>query len=773
MARKPANYDYMSPEERALWDFENAGNEFIEGGAPVYQTGSALQLDGLNPNDLARMQNSAMGGISTDPRLADAEMAALAALEERAGGSGLSLQDEADLARLQTQTNARNRGRQGAIQQEMQRRGMTGSGMDLVARMQSAQASTDQEALAALEKAAMAQAGQRDSVSRLGGMASSMRAQQFGEQAQKAAAQDAINRFNTQNQVGQQQANWQARNQAAQANWQRQNATSDRNTGAGYDFRKDSMGVGQQNAQMKYNKATDDWNRKQLEKQQKAQKNAGMGRALGTVAGGVIGAYAGGPAGAAAGAQVGGGLGEGFGYFAHGGVVPGSSPFPGDDEMNDIFTAQLTPGEVVLPKSIANQPELASQYTAAVKSGMDPMAAKYVAQNAAQKSADKPFYPTPTGAPIPETPKYDRRTDGGGQPNVGRTKQTSRNLPEPVLEALAQKNPSLVDQYRERMKSADQNLADAQKTRDYLGLADVAAGALTDFANSQKQDVILKNRMQDLGKAPSIQEAERSRYNPMLGKLGDTKVQDAKDQRASAESQFMTEQRLAAADKSALRSDPNSEESKAARAFIQQLMPNARGIESMSAEQLDKAAPLLMQKFNADRAQANADRAYALDAMKIGAAGKNAKASNEVAYRTESLQGNLDKLKGLVERVGTFEALGPESAQMDSLIYQVAVDYAKLVDPESVAREGEVAAAQKYMLPVKGLFVRNSTASSLIDNMKQDVERRRSSFADPAAARQSRESQQQTVQMVGPDGSVYNIPAAEVAEAEADGLKRK
>ena len=659
MARKPDNYDRMSPEDRALWDYINAGNEFVDGGAAQYQTGNPLAIDSLNPNDLARLQASQFGNITTDPRLANAELAALSSLEERANGSGLSLQDEADMARLKTQTNAQNRGRQGAIQQEMQRRGMTGSGMDLVARMQSAQAATDREALASLEKAAMAQAGQRDAAARMGGMASSMRGQQFNEQAQKAQAQDAIARFNTANTVGQQQQNWQAQQRAKQMNWDRTNQTSDRNTASQYDYRRDKMGTQQGNAQMSYNKATDDYNRRQLEKQQRDKKRSGFGAAVGGALGGAAGANFGGPAGAAAGYQVGSGLG---GAFAKGGEVPGPELFPGDNEMNDIFSAQLSPGEVVLPKTVANDPKLAGPYTAAVKSGMDPMAAKYVAQNVAQKSADRPFYPTPDGNAIPEQ-KYSRRTDGSGPATPKTMNLGEVTDAEPIMTPAAAKSKSILDAYKERMSGADAQVKSAQDMQGYMSLANVIGKGLTDFANSQKQDVILKNRMQDLGKMPSVSEADRKEYDgSMVDKLAAQGVSNAKENRDRTEDGFMTEQRLSAADKEMSRSDPNSEESKAARAFISQLMPGSEGkIGNMSAAQLDKASPLLMQKFNADRAQANADRSYSLQERELGLKGKkplNESQQKTVNYASATLTGVNDMRAALKSGDNTFTIMG-------------------------------------------------------------------------------------------------------------------
>lgn len=99
----------------------------------------------------------------------------------------------------------------------------------------------------------------------------------------------------------------------------------------------------------------------------------------------------------------------------------------------------------------------------------------------------------------------------------------------------------------------------------------------------------------------------------------------------------------------------------------------------------------------------------------------------ELAYRYKTLQTNAEKLKKLVGQYGTMEVFGPTSSEMDSLIYQMAVDYAKMVDPTSVAREGEVAAAQKYMLPIRnmgGMAYSNETAMKLINNYQKDLEAR-------------------------------------------------
>ena len=655
MAKRPPNYDQMSWEDKALWDYMNAGDEFVAGGAPVYQAGTPLEYSQLNPQDLAKLGQSAYGGITTDPRLANAEYDALSSLEQRSKGSGLTLQDEADIAKLQGQVSARNRGRQGAIQQEMQSRGMTGSGMDLVARMQAAQDATENESLAALEKAAQAQAGQRDATDRLSARASAMRGQQFSEQAQKAAAQDAIARFNAQNQVQQQQMNWQAQNQAAQQNWARQNQTSDNNTNGQYGFRKDKMGTQQNNQQMAYNKAVDDYNRAQLKKQRKGGKVANVfsGAAQGAIAGGTVA----GPWGAAAGGIVGAAA-----NYAHGGRVPGDSPFPGDSEMNDIFDAQLSPGEVVLPRTVASDPKQSAQYVAAVNQGMDPMAAKYIAQNETQKRAEHvPFYPTLTGAPISQ---YSRRTDGGAAPvkDLGEAPAMRTE----VLSALAQKNPSLVEQYKAKVGAADQKVEDARQNQKYLDAANLGGKVITDALNNRQQSVILKNRMQDLGKAPEVVDPTKTQWDSStLANMGARGVQQAASDRDLVKNEFMTEQSLAQADRAAAASDPNSDQSKAARAFIGSIIPGAAAkIAGMSAAQLEKASPVLMEKFKADQAQSNADRTYNLDVKKLDASSQkplSESGQKTVNYAAATLTGLRDMRNALEKGDNTFSLMGDNS----------------------------------------------------------------------------------------------------------------
>lgn len=66
-------------------------------------------------------------------------------------------------------------------------------------------------------------------------------------------------------------------------------------------------------------------------------------------------------------------------------------------------------------------------------------------------------------------------------------------------------------------------------------------------------------------------------------------------------------------------------------------------------------------------------------------------------------------------------------AKLLSLPYRMAILYAKLVDPESVAREGEVEAARKYAIPL-GATVPNAVTTSALNDMVKEIMRRESDF---------------------------------------------
>lgn len=120
----------------------------------------------------------------------------------------------------------------------------------------------------------------------------------------------------------------------------------------------------------------------QLRRQQQQREEQGIASGIGTLLGGAIGALAG-PAGAIAGAQTGASIGKSL--AARGrevAEVPGKAKFKGDTRSNDTVPAMLSPGEIVLPRTVAqaeDAPEKAKDFVSAIKSKRKPSPKDFVA----------------------------------------------------------------------------------------------------------------------------------------------------------------------------------------------------------------------------------------------------------------------------------------------------------------------------------------------------------------------------------------------------------
>jgi hypothetical protein len=348
-------------------------------------------------------------------------------------------------------------------------------------------------------------------------------------------------------------------------------------------------------------------------------------------------------------------------------------------------------------------------------------------------------------------------------------------ISEQALAALEKENPELVAQYRAKMSGANGDVQSAQDMQDYGSIANVAGKALTDFGNSRsgQSDVILHNSMQNLGRAPGVEKAQHSTYDgSAVTEATGRNLSRAKDAQGKAEGEFWNEQKLTDMSQSrddaskaraaqARRDDPMSEESKAARAYLKQVAPNAAsipGFESMSAAQAEKAAPGLMERYKSDQQasqhkddmnQRSADRRAAADERRADREamagvrredkaderaykdGVTAKANtekkttllNEIEDRRTNINQNLDVLDKMIQENGTWELTGSHNQDMDRLVDAIATDMAKLQDPSSVARPSEVEAV-KANLVKSGFGNQNATAQDIIKNFKTEVERR-------------------------------------------------
>jgi len=172
---------------------------------------------------------SQMGQIQEDAGLREAQMGALSSMQQR-GKVGLSAEDRAALNQVRNQVQRDSEAKRQQIIQQMQSRGMGGSGMELMAQLQSAQGAADQAA--AGSDTLMAQAQQRalDAISQSANMAGAVRTQDFDNASAKAKAIDERNRFLAENTIARQQRNVSSVNQAQAANLAEQQRIADYNT---------------------------------------------------------------------------------------------------------------------------------------------------------------------------------------------------------------------------------------------------------------------------------------------------------------------------------------------------------------------------------------------------------------------------------------------------------------------------------------------------------------------------------------------------------------
>lgn len=320
--------------------------------------------------------------ITTDPRLKEAQLNALKKFQDRSE-QGLTSADRAALAEARAGANRDVTSRLASIDQQMQARGMADSGSALAAKLSAAQAGANRMSSDANQLAQQSQIAALQAAAQSAGLGSQMENQEFNQKFNQQQAADQMQRFNIQNQIAQQQRNVANSNNAQMINLQNQQNINNMNT--------------QQSNQEQYNQLSrqmQEWNAKADRARMQAgayqglagtlQKSgdaaaqgaynqwAGAGQALGGVAS-ALGDFNFAP-------KQSGTPGSDAGYgrhttrinpnakegdyaalnqggqvhnFKQGGHVPGVANVPGDSIQNDTVPAMLSPGEIVVPRTLS------------------------------------------------------------------------------------------------------------------------------------------------------------------------------------------------------------------------------------------------------------------------------------------------------------------------------------------------------------------------------------------------------------------------------------
>lgn len=174
-------------------------------------------------------QRSEMDAIKIDPRLRDAQLAALTGLQDVAQSGGLTTADRGMLQQAAQEAGSYERGQREAILQNAQQRGVAGSGLEMLSKLQAQQSGADRMAAEGFKTAQLAQQRKLDALQQSGALGGQIRGQDFSEQAKIAEANDAINQFNVANRQGVMNYNTTAANQGQMYNLDRQQGVEGRN----------------------------------------------------------------------------------------------------------------------------------------------------------------------------------------------------------------------------------------------------------------------------------------------------------------------------------------------------------------------------------------------------------------------------------------------------------------------------------------------------------------------------------------------------------------
>ena len=283
----------------------------------------------------------------------EAEMSALSKLQDISESGGMDAEAQAALAKALNQAQIQEQGMNSYILDQMAQKGIPTSLMGASAQMANNANQAQNTYLAGTQAAGDAEQRALQALAESGTLGGNIEQQTFGEQAQKAAAQNAINQWNAQNQTQNSQFN--ATNQQAANVYNTQNAqnVANQNTGlANYRTQYNTQVPQQvfnnaiQKAQGQSGVAANQANQATQAGQQQAGLIAGL---IGGAS--QIGASAAAPMPMYAGYSQGGEV-----PMEEGGSVPGRPRVAGDSQKNDVVHARLSPQEIVLPRSVTTSP---------------------------------------------------------------------------------------------------------------------------------------------------------------------------------------------------------------------------------------------------------------------------------------------------------------------------------------------------------------------------------------------------------------------------------
>lgn len=382
-----ASQEYL---KQALAAYNNVNVPTVEAGR-INELPMQTVQGTVNPQNIAVAEQapSAYNNISLDPATRAAQMSALQSYMDIANSGGLDAESKLAIQQAIDAANNQSRGDQGAIMNTAQAMGQGGGDFALTQRAIASQGASNNAATQGMQAAAMAEANREAALNSMANIGGSINASDYGQAATKAAAQNTINATNQGATNAANTNNVTNQIQTGEFNVGTKQGVNAANTTAGQNKVYYNAGLPQQQFNNELAKASGvaGVSGSQANAAQNATNanNAFTGSLLSTA--GTLGATAlGGPVAGAVASQAlkntGGSNGPpksantnqysplgyskgGYTCYADGGVahdhgicmklgghVGGEAEVPGDSEQNDTVPAMLSPGELVIPRSV-------------------------------------------------------------------------------------------------------------------------------------------------------------------------------------------------------------------------------------------------------------------------------------------------------------------------------------------------------------------------------------------------------------------------------------
>lgn len=328
--------------------------------------------------EAALVKSNAYDKVAPGGQGLDAEIAALAKLSDIADSGGMDAEAKATLNDALSKARTQGQGERQYILDQMAARGIPTSLMGESAQLAEAGQEAEAASKAGVDAAGQAEQRALEALSESAGLGGQIQSEQFGEAAKKADAANAIAQWNAQNQTSINEANAARKQQASEINTANTQDVSNQNTGLANERTRYNAAIPQTVFNDELAKAT---GQAGVSKQQADQAMA-EGKQNAGIWSGIIGGAAKAGDNYLEGQGIGDALAAGAPVpVAHGGeitlddggAVPGEAEVPGDSFKNDKVHALLSPGEVVIPRSIAPHPDLAKAFIQRVMKNREPV----------------------------------------------------------------------------------------------------------------------------------------------------------------------------------------------------------------------------------------------------------------------------------------------------------------------------------------------------------------------------------------------------------------